>query len=63
MQQHRVVCTDSFEEPAVGAIYVTNFRIIFNGSPISVRMIKYIYMAYTIMYILKVLIFLCKNDV
>ncbi|XP_003386474.2 PREDICTED: uncharacterized protein LOC100632035 [Amphimedon queenslandica] len=35
MQQHRVVCTDSFEEPAVGVVYVTNFRIIFNGSPVS----------------------------
>ena len=37
MQQHRVVCIDSFEEPAVGVVYVTNFRIIFNGSPVSVR--------------------------
>jgi hypothetical protein len=35
LQQHRVVCLDTFAEPAVGSIYITNFRIIFNGNSIS----------------------------
>lgn len=35
-QQHRVVCTEVFDEPAVGALYVTNFRVIFYGNLISV---------------------------
>ena len=37
IQQHRVVCTDVFSEPAVGAVYVTNYRIIFSGNLISVQ--------------------------
>jgi hypothetical protein len=36
LQQDRVVCLDMFNEPAVGAIYITNFRIIFSGNLISV---------------------------
>ena len=36
LQQHRVACVDCFPEPAVGSIYITNFRIIFNGNSISV---------------------------
>ena len=36
LQQHRVACLESFAEPAVGSIYITNFRIIFNGNSISV---------------------------
>ena len=41
MQQHRVICTNAFNEPAVGVVYLTNFRIIFNGSPISVSITMY----------------------
>ena len=37
IQQHRVVCTDVFSEPAVGAVYITNYRIIFSGNLISVQ--------------------------
>ena len=36
MQAHRVVCTELFEEPAVGAVYISNYRIIFQGNLISV---------------------------
>ncbi len=36
LQEHRVVCTETFNEPAVGALYVTNFRVIFCGNLISV---------------------------
>lgn len=32
------MCTDAFEEPAVGAIYVSNYRIIFHGNLISVSL-------------------------
>ena len=37
LQQHRVACVDCFPEPAVGSVYITNFRVIFNGNSISVR--------------------------
>jgi len=36
IQQHRVACTDMFSEPAVGAFYITNYRVIFYGNLISV---------------------------
>lgn len=52
MQQHRVVCTNAFNEPAVGVVYLTNFRIVFNGSPISVSQHNYlIYMTSTLIVI------------
>jgi hypothetical protein len=35
MQQHRAVCTNAFSEAAVGVVYLTNFRLIFNGNPSS----------------------------
>lgn len=46
LQQHRVACLDSFPEPAVGSVYITKFRLIFNGNSISVStsISKYMYM-------------------
>ena len=36
LQQHRVICSNKFTEPAVGALYLTNFRVIFSGNLITV---------------------------
>ena len=36
LQEHMVVCTETFDEPAVGAVYISNYRIIFHGNLISV---------------------------
>ncbi len=38
MQQHRVICTGLYSEPLVGVVYLTNFRIIFNGTPVTVSL-------------------------
>ena len=38
LQQDRIVCLDVFNEPAVGAVYITNFRVIFCGNLISVSL-------------------------
>lgn len=55
MRQHRVVCTDSFSEPLLGVVYLTNFRIIFNGLPIKVHQyINYMYTMYIYGYIVHI---------
>ena len=36
LKQHRVACLETFSEPAVGSLYITNFRLIFNGNSMQV---------------------------
>ena len=36
LKQHRIVCVDTTEEPMIGVLYVTNYRVIFSGNLLSV---------------------------
>ena len=36
LKQHRIMCVDAAEEPMIGVLYITNYRVIFSGNLLSV---------------------------
>lgn len=43
LKQHRIMCVDATEEPMIGVLYITNYRVIFSGNLLSVsRMLELI---------------------
>lgn len=43
LKQHRIMCVEVTEEPMIGVLYITNYRVIFSGNLLSVsRMLQLI---------------------
>lgn len=37
LKEHRILCLDAAPKPLIGAVFITNYRVIFSGNPVEVR--------------------------
>ena len=36
LKEHRILCMDATSKPLIGAVFITNYRVIFSGNPVEV---------------------------
>ena len=36
LKEHRILCLDAAAKPLIGAVFITNYRVIFSGNPVEV---------------------------